>query len=71
MCVGLDELICVTRGGLTCPPDMIACGGNDIHECVELSEWCDGVNDCFNGEDESNCSKINYVCTSVIQTFVF
>ncbi len=56
--VGLDEFVCIIRGGLTCPPDMIQCGGDDIHECVRLGAWCDGVRNCANGEDESDCCKM-------------
>ena len=32
---------------------MITCGGN---QCYDLSEKCDGKQDCSNGDDERNCS---------------
>ena len=39
-------------------------------KCLSSSQWCDGVTDCPNGEDESQCSKICHsqstYCVSII-----
>ncbi|KFV19177.1 Transmembrane protease serine 2, partial [Tauraco erythrolophus] len=35
---------------------LIECGSSG--ECVQPSEWCDGVSDCSNGEDETRCVRL-------------
>ncbi len=32
-----------------------SCGSGE--KCLSSSQWCDGVQDCSHGEDESQCCK--------------
>lgn len=54
-CIGLDEVVCITRPMTGCPPNEHQCGTSN--DCIPLGRICDGFRDCFNGEDEINCSK--------------
>ncbi|XP_061483582.1 transmembrane protease serine 2 isoform X2 [Rhineura floridana] len=40
----------------SCSGSKIQCGTLGV--CVSPSKWCDGVNDCPNGEDENRCVRL-------------
>ncbi|MBN3300153.1 TMPS2 protease, partial [Amia calva] len=42
------------------------CGGERV--CVSSSQWCDSVQDCVGGEDESNCFRL-YGSRFVLQAY--
>src|SRR5438128_895786 len=50
---GLDEVGCPS----TCNSSQIACdiGGR----CIDASHLCSGARDCFDGQDERNCTHTN------------
>ena len=39
-----------------CQSDQYDCDGTGF-ECIPDYEVCDGTKDCYNGNDEDNCSK--------------
>ena len=53
-----------------CTLDEMQCSDNGL--CVNKKYICDGIKDCLNGEDETNCSKclIKFVYVDGILVFI-
>ena len=40
---------------LVCPPGRHLC--NDTTQCIDITQVCDGIIDCFDQSDENNCTE--------------
>lgn len=49
-----DEKYCQSRN---CPPNRLACNGSTV--CVDVAKFCNGINDCPDGSDESSTCSAN------------
>lgn len=64
----------ITRGGVVKPKGRLGCPGDAVFRCnngkeVCLVNVCDGVMDCFFGEDETRCRKCMHMGCDLINVY--
>ncbi|XP_032691228.1 vitellogenin receptor-like isoform X2 [Odontomachus brunneus] len=65
MMLSADNHTCSSQSA--CPPGQLKCSEHDI--CIKRQQWCNGIKECPNGEDEpidcaeaGHCGKDKFMC---------